>query len=244
VASGDDRDESTREALEGIGWLPEDEERRLERIGREMRAGFARLRDVEPAVAFFGSASAGEDHPAYAQARDVARAVAHLGFNVLTGGGPGVMEAANRGCQEGGGLSIGLSIRLPEEQRVNPWVERGVEFRYFFVRKLMFVKYSCAFLIFPGGYGTLDEAFEALTLVQTHRVPHFPVLLFGHGFWDDLERLLERLRSEGMISDADRARLQRVETVEETVAILDRCHRGLCRDLGKPPLRPRAKASV
>jgi hypothetical protein len=228
-----------REALEGIGWLPDDEERRLERIRREVHEGFTRLRDVEPAVAFFGSARADEGHPAYAQAREVARAVARLGFNVLTGGGPGVMEAANRGCREGGGLSIGLNIRLPEEQRVNPWVERSVEFRYFFVRKLMFVKYACAFLIFPGGYGTLDEAFEALTLVQTHRVPHFPVLLFGHGFWEELERLLDRLASEDMISRADRARVERVETAEEAVAILERCHLGLCRDLGKPPLLPR-----
>jgi uncharacterized protein (TIGR00730 family) len=163
--------------------------------------------------------------------------VARAGFNILTGGGPGIMEAANRGCREGGGLSIGLNIRLPAEQRRNPYAERVLEFRYFFVRKLMFVKYSCAFLIFPGGYGTLDEAFEALTLVQTHRIPHFPVLLFGEPFWDDLERQLDRLEASALISAGDRQRLKRVEGAEQAVEILRRCHEGLCRDLGKPPLR-------
>ena len=112
-------------------------------------------------------------------------------------------------------------------------------FRYFFVRKLMFVKYSCAFLIFPGGYGTLDETFEALTLVQTHRIPHFPVLLFGDDFWGDLDRQLDRLEAEATISAHDRRRLTRVETVEHAVEILEHCHNGLCRELGKPPLRPR-----
>jgi uncharacterized protein (TIGR00730 family) len=150
------------------------------------------------------------------------------------------MEAANRGCREGGGLSIGLTIRLPEEQRTNPYVERKCEFRYFFVRKLMFVKYACAFLIFPGGFGTLDEAFEALTLVQTHKIPHFPVLLFGDEFWGDLERQLARLEADAMISRSDRDRLTRAHTVEQAVRVLEHCHRGLCRDLGKPPLRPRA----
>jgi len=232
--------ESAVGVLKELGWLPRDDEQRMRRIEAELSGGFSRLYDVEPAVAFFGSARASPSHPAYAQAREVARAVAGIGFNVLTGGDPGVMEAANRGCQEGGGLSVGLDIRLPEEQRLNPYVGRGVEFRYFFVRKLMFVKYSCAFLIFPGGFGTLDETFEALTLVQTHRVPHFPVLLFGHGFWDDLERLLDRLRAADMISSDDRARLVRVDSTREAIEILERCHEGLCRDLGKPPLPDRS----
>jgi uncharacterized protein (TIGR00730 family) len=228
-----------RSALEGIGWLPEDDAARIRRIEAELRGGFATLQDVEPAVAFFGSARTPEGHPAYAQARDVARAVARTGFNILTGGGPGIMEAANRGCREGGGLSIGLGIRLPEEQRTNPYVEREFEFRYFFVRKLMFVKYSCAFLIFPGGYGTLDEVFEALTLVQTHRIPHFPVLLFGGDFWGDLDRQLDHLEAECTISAHDRRRLTCVETVEHAVEILEHCHHGLCRELGKPPLGSR-----
>jgi uncharacterized protein (TIGR00730 family) len=226
-------------ALEGLGWLRDDDEARIRRIEAELREGFASLRDVEPAVAFFGSARAPEDHAAYGLAREVACAVARTGFNILTGGGPGIMEAANRGCREGGGLSIGLDIRLPQEQRTNPYVEREIEFRYFFVRKLMFVKYSCAFLIFPGGFGTLDEAFEALTLVQTHKIPHFPVLLFGEGFWADLDRQLDRLEADSMISAHDRARVSRVQTADQAVRILEHCHHGLCRDLGKPPLRPR-----
>jgi len=234
-----DREDGGRSALEGLGWLSDDDEARIRRIEAELRQGFSILRDVEPAVAFFGSARTPEDHPTYALAREVAGAVARTGFNVLTGGGPGIMEAANRGCRECGGLSVGLDIRLPQEQRTNPYVEREVEFRYFFVRKLMFVKYSCAFLIFPGGYGTLDEAFEALTLVQTHRIPHFPVLLFGEEFWSDLDRQLDRLEAEAMISAQDRARVNRVQTAEQAVRVLERCHHGLCRDLGKPPLRPR-----
>ncbi len=225
--------------FEGLGWLRDDDEARIRRIEAELRGGFATLQDVEPAVAFFGSARTPEGHTAYVQARDVARAVARTGFNILTGGGPGIMEAANRGCREGGGLSVGLSIRLPEEQRTNGYVEREFEFRYFFVRKLMFVKYSCAFLIFPGGYGTLDEAFEALTLVQTHRIPHFPVLLFGDDFWGDLDRQLDHLESQCAISAHDRKRLTPVQTVEHAVEILEQCHNGLCRELGKPPLRPR-----
>jgi len=226
-------------ALEGLGWLRDDDEARIRRIEAELREGFATLRDVEPAVAFFGSARTPEDHAAYGLAREVARAVARTGFNILTGGGPGIMEAANRGCREGGGLSIGLNIRLPQEQHTNPYVEREIGFRYFFVRKLMFVKYSCAFLIFPGGFGTLDEAFEALTLVQTHKIPHFPVLLFGEGFWGDLDRQLDRLEADSMISTHDRARVSRVGTADQAVRILEHCHHGLCQDLGKPPLCPR-----
>jgi len=234
------RDAQDRSALEGLGWLRDDDEARLRRIDAEVRAGFSTLREIEPAVAFFGSARAQEGHPAYDQAREVAVAVARAGFNILTGGGPGIMETGNRGCREGGGLSVGLNIRLAEEQHTNPYVERSCEFRYFFVRKLMFVKYSCAFLVFPGGYGTLDEAFEALTLVQTHKIPHFPVLLFGEEFWGDLERQLDRLEAEFMISTPDRRRLHRVRTADEAVQILEHCHHGLCRDLGKPPLRLRA----
>ncbi len=226
-------------ALEGVGWLQDDDEARLRRIEAELRSGFSTLRDVEPAVAFFGSARTREGHPPYDQAREVAGAVARAGFNILTGGGPGIMEAANRGCREAGGLSVGLNIRLPEEQRTNPYVERACEFRYFFVRKLMFVRYSCAFLIFPGGYGTLDEAFEALTLVQTHRIPHFPVLLFGDDFWGGLERQLDRLEADSLISADDRSRLNRAHSPEQAVQILEHCHHGLCRDLGKPPLRRR-----
>ena len=234
-------DEDTpHQELEGLAWLRDGDEARIQRIDAEVRRGFSALCDVEPAVAFFGSARMRAEHPGYAEALAVSRAVARTGFNVLTGGGPGIMEAANRGCREGGGLSIGLSIRLPEEQRTNPYVDREVEFQYFFIRKLMFVKYSCAFLIFPGGFGTLDEAFEALTLVQTHKIPHFPVLLFGGDFWGDLERQMDRLESQDAITASDRQRLRPVRTSEEAVEILEHCHNGLCRELGKPPLPSRA----
>jgi len=233
--------EFVSDALEGIGWsrIPADDHARVQRIATELRDGFETLANVEPAVAFFGSARSAEDSAEYALARGVAHAVARAGFNILTGGGAGIMEAANRGCREGGGLSVGLNIRLPHEQLVNRYVDLACEFRYFFVRKLMFVKYSCAFLVFPGGLGTLDEAFEALTLVQTHKIPHFPVLLFGGGFWSDLERQLQRLEDVGMIAPEDRSHLHPVSSATEAVEILEHCHHGLCAGLHKPALRTR-----
>jgi uncharacterized protein (TIGR00730 family) len=234
--------EAARSHLEGIGWADRGavgDRERVARITAELEAGFSGLFDVEPAVSFFGSARSPESSPEYGLARSVAAAVARTGFNVLTGGGPGVMEAANRGCREGGGVSIGLNIRLAREQAQNPFVDRACTFRYFFVRKLMFVKYSCAFLVFPGGFGTLDEVFEAMTLVQTHKIPHFPVLLFGGSFWDGMEHQLDRFEAERMISAEDRARIRRIETPEEAVEILRRCHEGLCADLHKPPLPKR-----
>ena len=234
-----EQSEASLEALESIGWdgIAADDRARITRIASEFDSGFRALRDVEPAVAFFGSARSLVDAPEYAMARDVARAVARMGFSVITGGGPGVMEAANCGCREGGGLSVGLTIHLPEEQRTNRFVERECSFRYFFVRKLMFVKHSCAFLIFPGGFGTLDETFEALTLVQTHKIPHFPVLLFGGDFWDGLHRQLDEMERHGVISTDDRARIRLVSAPDEAVEILRCCHEGLCASLHKPPLR-------
>ena len=235
------RDRFVGGALEGVGWggVPDRDRSRLARITAELRTGFRALRDIEPAVSFFGSARAPRASPEYVSARAVAGAVARMGFNVLTGGGPGVMEAANRGCREGGGLSVGLSIRLPKEQRTNRWVGRECRFRYFFVRKLMFVKYSCAFLIFPGGFGTLDEAFEALTLVQTHKIPHFPVLFFGSRFWAGLHRQLDTMERRGSISSEERARVRVVRSEGEVVEILRACHEDLCAALHKPPLAPR-----
>lgn len=239
VRSGED--EATSAALEGIGWkgLPISDEERAVRIDREIRDSFALLGDVEPAVSFFGAARAREGSPSYETARQVARAVARTGFNVLTGGGPGVMEAASRGCLEGGGRAIGLNIVLPSEQESNRFLSRSLTFRYFFARKLMFVKYSCAFLIFPGGFGTLDEAFEALTLVQTHKIPHFPVLLFGSDFWEGTHLQLRTMERQGLISPGDASRLQPVDTVEEAIEILTRCHERLCASLHKPALANR-----
>jgi uncharacterized protein (TIGR00730 family) len=234
------------EALESLAWpgLGADDRARVQRIAREVEAGFAALADVEPAVACFGSARATRDSGAYAQAIEAARAVAVAGFNVITGGGPGLMEAANRGALEAGGLSVGLTIDLPNEQPTNPYLSRELRHRYFFVRKLMFVRHSCAFLIFPGGFGTLDEAFEALTLVQTHRIPHFPVLLFGGSYWSGLLAQLDTMLADGAITAEDRARVRVVDgDLERAVAILVDCHARLCAELGKPPLRPRARAA-
>jgi uncharacterized protein (TIGR00730 family) len=156
------------------------------RILSEFIDGFDALASLGPAVAVFGTARASEDHPTYKLAREIGRRLAQEGYAVITGGGPGAMEAANRGCEEGGGLSVGCNIELPHEQSLNPYVDLGVEFRYFFVRKVMFVKYADAFVILPGGFGTLDELFEALTLIQTAKIHHFPVILVGVDYWSGL----------------------------------------------------------
>jgi len=159
---------------------------RVLRIMGEFVEGFDTLSDVYSAVTVFGSARTPPDDPAYEQAVETARMLAQEGFPIITGGGPGIMEAANRGCREGNGLSIGCNIELPFEQGLNPYVERAIDFRYFFVRKTMFVKYSTAFVVFPGGYGTMDELFEALTLIQTGKVNHFHLILFGRAYWQGL----------------------------------------------------------
>jgi uncharacterized protein (TIGR00730 family) len=156
------------------------------RILSEFVDGFDALAAVGPAITVFGSARVAHDSETYALARTIGRRLAEEGFAVITGGGPGAMEAANRGCREGGGLSIGLNIELPHEQSINSYVDLGVEFRYFFARKTMFVKYADGFIILPGGFGTLDELFEALTLIQTAKIEHFPVVLIGTRYWSGL----------------------------------------------------------
>ncbi|MBO9343270.1 MAG: TIGR00730 family Rossman fold protein, partial [Roseiflexus sp.] len=156
---------------------------RVLRIMGEFVDGFEMLADVGPAVTIFGSARAGVDDPMYQAAVDVARALGEAGFAIITGGGPGIMEAGNRGAREAGARSVGLNIELPFEQHLNPYVDTSVTFRYFFVRKMMLVKYAQAFVIFPGGFGTLDELFEALTLVQTGKVRNFPIILFNSAYW-------------------------------------------------------------
>jgi uncharacterized protein (TIGR00730 family) len=177
---------------------------RVLRILGEFVEGFDTLSDIHNAVTIFGSARTGSDDPYYEKAVETGRLLAREGFPIITGGGPGIMEAANRGAQEGNGLSIGCNIELPFEQGTNPYVERSINFRYFFVRKTMFVKYSTAFVVFPGGFGTMDELFEALTLIQTGKVKHFPVILFGVNYWQGMvEWLRERVAGEGKISTAD-----------------------------------------
>ncbi len=177
---------------------------RVLRIMGEFIEGFDTLSDVRFAVSIFGSARTRSDDPYYEKAIQTARLLAKQGFPIITGGGPGIMEAANRGAQEGNGLSIGCNIELPFEQGTNPYVERSINFRYFFVRKTMFVKYATAFAVFPGGFGTMDELFEALTLIQTGKVKNFPVVLFGKDYWSGLREWLEgRVCGEGKIDAKD-----------------------------------------
>ncbi len=159
---------------------------RVLRIMGEFVSGFDTLAEVGPAVTIFGSARTKKTEPIYTKARELGKSLAEAGFATITGGGPGIMEAANRGAFEAGGVSIGANIELPHEQGLNRWVNVPLNFRYFFVRKTMFVKYASAFVIFPGGFGTLDELFESLTLIQTGKLEHFPVILFGADYWSGL----------------------------------------------------------
>ena len=196
------------------------EEERLARIEAEARHGFEVLSKVPPAVCVFGSARTPPDHPEYEQARATAKALGDAGLAIITGGGPGTMEAANRGAREAGVLSVGLNIELPHEQAVNRYVDLPLQFHYFFVRKLMFVRYSCAFVVFPGGYGTLDEMFELLTLIQTGKARGFPVVLAGGDYWDGLLDWMEaRLLGESRLSLEDLRLFSRAEEPAEIVAI-------------------------
>ena len=178
---------------------------RVIRIASEFIRGFRKLHFVGPCVTVFGSARFGEDNHWYVMARRVGEELGKRGFTVMTGGGPGIMEAANRGAFEVGAPSIGCNIKLPKEQAPNPWCDRTVEFRYFFVRKVMLLKYSYGFVVCPGGYGTMDELFETLTLVQTGKIADFPIVLMGKNYWDELDDfVLKRLIPDGTISPADR----------------------------------------
>jgi uncharacterized protein (TIGR00730 family) len=191
------------------------------RILAEFVEGFDALASVGKAVTIFGSARTSESDPYYAMARELAANLAREGFAVITGGGPGVMEAANRGCHEAGGLSIGCNIELPNEQSVNPYVDLGVEFRYFFARKTMFVKYADAFAIFPGGFGTLDELFESLTLIQTGKIKHFPVVLVGREYWQGLfDWLRKSAVGHGTIALGDLDLLQVTDDMDEACRLL------------------------
>ena len=177
---------------------------RIFRIMSEFVDGFEVMSDVGPAVSVFGSARAPRSHPSYDQARRLGNLLARKHFAVITGGGPGIMEAANRGALDGGGLSIGCNIELPFEQGSNAFLTRSLNFKFFFVRKTMFVKYATAFIVFPGGYGTLDELFEALTLIQTGKVKHFPVILMGKDYWSGMAEWLNRtVASQGKVDARD-----------------------------------------
>jgi uncharacterized protein (TIGR00730 family) len=201
-------------------WLHTDPWRVL-RIQAEFVEGFGALAELGPAVCVFGSARTPAEHPSYAVAEQVGRRLVEQGFAVMTGGGPGAMEAANRGASEAGGISVGLGIELPFESGLNEWVDVGVNFRYFFVRKTMFVKYSQGFIVLPGGLGTLDEMFEALTLAQTQKVTAFPVVLVGTAYWSGLlDWLRGTVLADGKIAEADLARLTLTDDVDEAVALM------------------------
>ena len=194
------------------------EAERLRRIERELVFGFNELGKIGPAICVFGSARTPADAPQYELARQLGRAIGEAGFALITGGGPGTMEAANRGAQDAGALSVGLNIELPHEQAINPYVDLGIQFHYFFTRKLMFLRYSEAFVVFPGGFGTFDELFEALTLIQTGKAIDHPVILQGTEFWSGL---LDWIRShplaEGMLTREDLAQAELADGVDDVM---------------------------
>jgi uncharacterized protein (TIGR00730 family) len=194
---------------------------RVFRIMGEFVEGFDELATITRGVSIFGSARTLPDNPQYRAAQETAALLARAGFAVITGGGPGIMEAANRGAFEAGGVSIGCNIELPFEQKPNAYLTRMLSFKYFFVRKTMFVKYSAAFIIFPGGYGTLDELFEALTLIQTRKIRNFPVVLFGSQYWDRMVRWMEEVMlGEKKIAETDLRLLYLTDSPAEAVEII------------------------
>ena len=220
-----------------------DLERHVEMIAREFRDGFEAVDKIDrPAVTIFGSARVPEDDPAYVNARAAARRFAEQGWAVVTGGGPGVMEAANRGAKDGGGLSVGFNIELPHEQRANPYVDLLLTFRHFYARKTMFVKAAEGFLVFPGGFGTADELFEALTLIQTGKVLHFPVVLFDSDYWGELLTWIRgELLVDGMISPEDLDLLFVTDDLDEAVAQILECHERRCAEMPAAPAKADAQ---
>ena len=208
-----------------LAGLSGDDATRIARLDEEMADAFRVLAPIGKAISVFGSARTSSEDPTYALARETARRLAEAGFAVITGGGPGIMEAANRGAREGVGLSVGHNIDLAHEQGLNAYVDLAVSFRHFFARKLMFVRYACAFVVFPGGFGTLDELFEALTLIQTGKIRHFPVLLSPSAPWDGLLAWLaaETLASGRVLAD-DLALLQRCDEPEQVARLALAAH--------------------
>jgi len=213
------------------------------RIANEFFSGFEKVEEIDrPAVSIFGSARVREGADAYDDARATAKRFAEAGWAVVTGGGPGVMEAANRGCKEGGGVSVGFNIELPHEQSPNPWTDIEMTFHHFYARKTMFVKAAEGFVVFPGGFGTADELFESLTLIQTGTVRHFPVVLFGSGFWNPL---LAWIRDQalplGMVSPEDLELLTVTDDVEAAVARVLECYEQRCAEVPHTPRKADAQ---
>jgi uncharacterized protein (TIGR00730 family) len=217
VANGD-----SERAFLAESRTPDKEVARLKRIQSEFVKGFKELYRVGPAVTVFGSARFKETHTYYKLARAVGRELANAGFATLTGGGPGIMEAANRGAHEAGGPSYGLNIILPHEQCINPYVDKSIEFRYFFTRKVMLVKYSCAFIIMPGGLGTLDELFEAATLIQCRKIGPFPVILMGVSFWEGMQTWGRFMMKQGVFTEDEVRFGWRTDSPAEAVDVIRR----------------------
>jgi len=216
---------------------------RVMRITSEFVEGFDTLASVDKGVTIFGSARIPPEDPHYAQAQEVARLLAEAGFAIITGAGPGIMEAANKGARLGGGRSIGCNIELPFEQGANPYVDTLVQFRYFFVRKTMFIKYSVAFIIFPGGFGTLDELFEAVTLIQTGKIYQFPVILFGRHYWAGLLRWLQsRVLAERKISPGDIDLMVLTDDPAEAAATVIRAYESQTRKIERRGQRERRES--
>ena len=212
-------------------------------IAREFWAGFAAVDKIDrPSVSIFGSARVKPDSREYATARKVGRRFAQHGWAVITGGGPGVMEAANRGAKEGGGLSVGFNIELPHEQYANPYLDISLTFKHFYARKTMFVKAAEGFVVFPGGFGTADELFESLTLIQTGKIRHFPVVLHGRAFWEPmLVWVREQALPLGMVSPDDLALLTVTDDPEETLAYVVGCYERRCAEMPHTPRKADAQ---
>ncbi len=189
-------------------------------VVNDFLSGFRGLHFVGPCITVFGSARFKEDHPYYVQARAVGAAIAKMGFTVLTGGGPGIMEAANRGAKDVGGHSVGCNIILPHEQKPNPYLDRWVDMRFFFVRKTLLIKYSYGFVILPGGFGTMDELFEALTLIQTKKIRNFPVVMMGVEYWKELIAFMDKMKAAGTIGEGDTDLMLFTDSIDEAVAHL------------------------
>jgi uncharacterized protein (TIGR00730 family) len=213
---------------------PAGEKKRLKRINDEFACAFKALYPVGPAVTVFGSARFKEDHPYYKLARAVGAELAKAGFATLTGGGPGIMEAANRGAHETGGVSYGLNIILPHEQSANPYVDDSVEFRYFFTRKVCLVKYSCAFIVMPGGLGTLDELFEAATLIQCQKIGPFPLVLMGAKFWDGMRKWGRFMMQQGVFAQDEIGFGRITDSPQEAVDLIVRTLAPAVRSCLKP----------
>jgi uncharacterized protein (TIGR00730 family) len=215
---------------------------RIARIKTELQTGFDALAHVGPAASFFGSARTSPHDPEYALARDTARIVGEAGLAVITGGGPGVMEAANRGARDASALSIGLNIELPFEQGLNAYCDIGLEFHYFFTRKIMFVRYASGFVVFPGGFGTLDETFEALTLIQTGKAQNFPVVLIDTDYWGEmLAWVRNELLADGMISPEDLELLHATDDLDEAVRTVIECYEANCSEIPVEPKKADAQ---